>query len=241
MEYIKISPEVVDRLKEITDLAEKIMGRMHLSNNPELAPIDFFLFFFMQRAVNIGRSLTLLIENGQHQDAWIFARMAFEGRCYILKFQLDPSLANKWVLFYIHAKYIEEDFFNGKDAAERLLAGFAPEIVTKARDEFGEFGNLKKSLKWHKYYNFFALFEELKKKKLVDEKDYFMFFGTFSDVVHWAPLGVVDAEKHIGAVIGTTFTFMLEMSITVNSEFVFGFENDIADIQRRYVECVHSV
>jgi hypothetical protein len=239
MDYIKISPKALDLLKEMTDLAEKIMEQMHLSKNPEIAPVDTFLFFFLQRAVNIGKSTALLIENEQYQDAWAIARIAFEGRYFNLKFQLDPSIANKWVSFYTLEKYREEYDLHGEAAAEKMLATeFSPDTVARAKAEFGDaFKDRELKPKWHTHRSVAKLVEELKEKKLLKDTDHSMFYGTYSEVVHWAPLGIIDAEKYIGAVIGTTFMFILEMSITVNSEFVLGLENDIADVQRRYIEC----
>lgn len=239
MGYIRIGPEVLDCLKEMTDLAEKILGRMHLSENPEVAPIDSFLFFFLQRAVNIGRSTVLLIENKLYQDAWGIARIAFEGRYFILKFHLDPSIANKWVSFYALEKYREEYDFNGEAAAEKMLAAeFSPDAVARAKVEFGDaFKDRELKPKWHTYRSVAKLVEELKEKNMLKDTEHPRFYGTYSEVVHWAPLGIIDAEKYLGAVIGTTFTFILEMSITVNSEFVLGLENDIADVQHRTIEC----
>ena len=92
---------------------------MHPSKNPEIAPADTFLFFFLQRAVNIGKSTALLIENKQYQDAWAIARIAFEGRYFVLKFLIDPSIANKWVSFYILEKYREEYDSQGEAAAKQ--------------------------------------------------------------------------------------------------------------------------
>jgi hypothetical protein len=239
MKYLVMSREALDFLKEVTDLAEKIIWKMHPSKNPEIAPVDAFLFFFLQRAVNIGKSTALLIENKQYQDAWAIARIAFEGRYFVLKFLIDPSIANKWVSFYVLEKYREEYDLHDEAAAKKMLASeFSTDAVARAKAEFGgAFKDRQLKPKWHTYHSVAKLVEELKEKKLLKDTDHPMFYGTYSEVVHWAPLGIIDAEKYIGAVIGTTFTFILEMSITVNSEFVLGSENDIADVQRRYVEC----
>ena len=245
MEYVKTSPEVMNCLNEMTDLAEKILLRMHLSKNPEITPIDFFLFFFQQRAVKIGRSISLLTENQLYQDAWAIARIATEGLYFIKKFELDPSLANKWNSFYILSKYREEydeherKGKHGKEAAEKLLARFAPEIVKNARDEFGDaFENRKKNPKWFGYRSVYDLVKDLAEKKVIDDEDYKMFYGTFSEAVHWTPLALIDAEMYLGAVIGKAFLFILEMSTTVNSEFLFGFEHEIAHIQHNFIECM---
>jgi hypothetical protein len=247
MDYVKISPEALDLLKEMTDLAEKLMGILHkrisenakLAENFEINPIVSFLFFFLQRAVNIGRTTVSLIENKQYQDAWVIGRVAFEGRYYVLLFDLDRSIAKKWVSFYTLQKYRQEYDLQGEAAAEEFLMTISPESVVGAEAEFGESykdPNVRLP-KWHKRGSVAEIVKELEKAGKIGEKDHSLFYATYSEVVHWAPLGIIEAAAYIGAIIGTTFTFILQMSITVNSEFVMGLESDIADIKRRYVEC----
>jgi hypothetical protein len=239
MKYIKISSEALDLLKEMLDLAEKVMGGIDLSKNPEMAPIDLFLYSFLKRAVNTGKSTVLLIEDGLYQDAWVIARIAFEGWCYILKFSLDHSLADKWTSFYVFEKYKEEYGFHGKGAAEKLLTKYPPEAVTKAKAEFEDaFENPeKRGPEWHKYDSFKKLVDELVEKKIIDKKTYSRFYGAYSKVVHWTPLGIVDADTYMGAVIGTTFLCVIDTAEAVNIEFVLPFGNDLANIRSRYIEC----
>lgn len=247
MKYLRISPEALDLLKEMSDLAEKMMDDMYtrisenpeITENPEKTPIVSFLFFFLQRAVNIGRTMVLLIENKQYQDAWVIGRVAFEGRYYILYFGLDRSIAKKWASYYTLQKYREEYTENGQPAAEEFLATISPESVTAAQAEFGDSykdPNVRLP-KWHKRVSVAEIVKELQKEGKIGEKDHSLFYATYSEVVHWAPLGIIEAAAYIGAIIGTTFGFIHNVADRVDFEFGFGFENELEDIKSRYIEC----
>jgi hypothetical protein len=99
-------------LKEFTD---PLTGTASLITNlipggtgfPDSGDDDFLLYWFMDRAVGIGRSVALLVEHGFYREAGVAARTAVEGQFYLAGYKRDKSLAHKWRYFYIYEGYHE--------------------------------------------------------------------------------------------------------------------------------------
>lgn len=68
---------------------------------------DFFLYWFMDRAVDIGRSVALLVEHGFYHEAGVAARTAVEAHFYLAEYKRNKSLAHKWRYFQIYEGYHE--------------------------------------------------------------------------------------------------------------------------------------
>ena len=68
---------------------------------------DFFIYWFTDRAINIGKSVALLVKNGLDPEAGVAARTAIEGQFYLAEFKRDSSLATKWRYFTIYEDYHE--------------------------------------------------------------------------------------------------------------------------------------
>jgi hypothetical protein len=101
----------LNSLKEFTDplegAASLIMTSIPGMGLPESGDDDFFLYWFMDRAVDIGRSVALLVERGFYHEAGVAARTAVEAQFYLAEYKRDKSLAHKWRYFYIYEGYHE--------------------------------------------------------------------------------------------------------------------------------------
>jgi hypothetical protein len=101
----------LDSLKEFTDPLEgtaslimtSIPG-MGLGNSGD---DDLFLYWFLNRGVNIGRSVALLVEHGFYHEAAVAARTAVEAQFYLAEYKRNKSLSHKWRYFYIYEGYHE--------------------------------------------------------------------------------------------------------------------------------------
>jgi hypothetical protein len=241
MKFIKIGPKLLDCVKEMTDLADRIKNSIPQSpKDSSLIPVDFFIFFFLQRTVNAGKSIAVLAENKLHQDALVIARTVLESNYYLRAFLKDDSLARKWHSYYVLEKYQEEYDSNGKAAADKLLADkFAPDLVAKAKTEFRDaFKDIKKRPKWHKYPTLHQLVQNLVDPGGFYKESYGTFYNIFSKVLHSTPLGVIDAEMYEGAALSIAFWGLLQMSEAVNTEFNLRFDHELDAVRSRFVAYV---
>jgi Family of unknown function (DUF5677) len=241
MNYIRIGPKLLDCVKEMTDLADRIKKNIpRPQEGSKLIPIDFFIFFFLQRTVNAGKSIALLTENRLYQDALVIARTVLEGNYYLRAFLKDDSLGRKWNSYYVLEKYQEEYKSNSKAAADKLLANeFAPDLVAQAKNEFEDaFRDTKKRPKWYKYPTLYQLVQNLFDPNGFYKESYGTFYSIFSKVLHWTPLGVLDAEMYEGAALSIAYWGLLEISEAVNTEFNLGFDDDLDAMRSRFVAYV---
>jgi hypothetical protein len=67
----------------------------------------FFLYYFMERTLQIAQSVALLVENEQYHEAGVAARTALEGQFYLAEYKRDRSLATKRRRFAVYEGYHE--------------------------------------------------------------------------------------------------------------------------------------
>jgi hypothetical protein len=95
-------------LKELTETASLITTSISISSLANSGDDDFFLYWFMERTLKIGRSVALLVEQGFYQEAAVAARTAAEAQFYLAEYRRNRSLAHKWRYFYIYEEYHEK-------------------------------------------------------------------------------------------------------------------------------------
>ncbi len=103
-DWLNLLNEFTDPLTGTASLIKTSIPGMGLVNSRDE---DFFLYWFMDRAVNIGKSVALLVEHGLDHEAGVAARTAVEAQIYLAEYKRDKSLARKWRYFSIYEDYHE--------------------------------------------------------------------------------------------------------------------------------------
>ena len=90
--WLKTLKEFTDPLEGTASLIMTSIPGMGLWDSGD---DDFFLYWFMDRAVNIGGSVALLVEHGFYHEAGVAARTAVEAQLYLAEYKRNKSLAHK--------------------------------------------------------------------------------------------------------------------------------------------------
>lgn len=98
----------LELLNEITEVAATIKNLVPGLGLWDSDDEDFFRYYFVDRMVNIGKSVALLTERGFYHEAGIAARTAVEGQLYFEAYKRNPSLACLFRLFGIYEGYDEK-------------------------------------------------------------------------------------------------------------------------------------
>ena len=101
-DWLNLLNEFTDPLTGTASLIKTSIPGMGLVNSRDE---DFFLYWLMDRAVNIGKSVALLVEHGLDHEAGVAARTAVEAQIYLAEYKRDKSLARKWRYFSIYEDY----------------------------------------------------------------------------------------------------------------------------------------
>jgi hypothetical protein len=153
---------------------------------------NFFRYSFLDRLVNIGKSVATLTEKGLYHEAGVAARTAVEGELYFEAYKRDQPLARLFHLFWVYEGYDEsyraalwrenkrqrENNLDdqtaanavAKAAADKWLDDFkkispAHKSYAEEAEQEIEFG--KRKLKWHEK----SLGELVKSIKPIEQED----------------------------------------------------------------------
>jgi hypothetical protein len=94
-------------LNETTEVAAAIKNVIPGMDLPYSDDENFFRYSFLDRLVNIGKSVAILTEGGFYHEAGVAARTAVEGELYFEAYKRAPSLARLFRLFGVYEGYDE--------------------------------------------------------------------------------------------------------------------------------------
>jgi hypothetical protein len=92
-EWLRLLKELCDPVTGAASSVKTSIPGSGLANSEDK---DLFLYYFLDRAINIGRVVASLVENGFYHDAGVAARTAVEGTFYLAAYKGDESLASEW-------------------------------------------------------------------------------------------------------------------------------------------------
>ena len=103
-EWLSLLKEFCDPVTGTASLIKTSIPGSGLANSEDK---HLFLFYFLDRAINIGRVVASLVERRCYHDAGVAARTAVEGQFYLAAYKIDDSLASEWRRFAALEDYQE--------------------------------------------------------------------------------------------------------------------------------------
>lgn len=203
-------PILQDYASQLINLANEIVSTRSgpFEKDDFIGPI---LDAFTSKQINHLRSICILIDSEQYQDAEIVGRSSFEGMCLLLWLVNGPKEENralKWFAYEFIEGYRKISYFNEiidietKKVILRGVQEYAHLFLTKKANDLLEQGkvlpNSDPFVKGWPSKNIPQIVEELKQVDLIDPniKYYEKLYGCLSQWTHWTSQGIGGAFKY---------------------------------------------
>lgn len=207
-----------DRIPILRDYASQLIDLANDMVSTRSGPFEIDDFIgpildtFTSKQIDHLRSICILIDSGQYQDAEIIGRSSFEGMCLLLWLVNGHKEENrplKWFAYEYIERYRQMIYLNeiiDQTAQKIILQGvqdYAHLFLTRNSNELLRQGkaltlNPDPFAKGWPSENIPQIVEELKKFDLVDpEIEYYeKLYGCLSQWTHWTPQGIGGSFKY---------------------------------------------